>query len=217
MSQRQIQSVLFAILIFDEPGSDELRDRYRQRHLEYLKEFDEQTLFAGPITTDPGSEDLGSFRLIRFTGREAALKHIKDEPYVIGGIQKRWQIHRWEASLAYSWRNCPRARGNIQVLFHGLDKPGSGALRRQNTPANLAYLEQRRDCIMARGPLLTDDGETQIGSIFLADLKDLESAREFIDNMPFNKVGLYHNITFHRWRFGRVFDRFTTDPIHTIA
>ena len=49
----------FAILIYDEPGSAALRDQYRQAHLDYLKVFDAQTLFAGPFTTDDASADLG--------------------------------------------------------------------------------------------------------------------------------------------------------------
>jgi uncharacterized protein YciI len=51
----------FAILIYDEPDSAALRDQYRQTHLDYLKVFDAQTLFAGPFTTDDESADLGSY------------------------------------------------------------------------------------------------------------------------------------------------------------
>jgi len=61
---------------------------------------------------------------------------------------------------------------------------------------------------MSRGPLLADDGETQIGSVLLLDVPDMHAARAFIDNMPFTKAGLFENVTMHRWRFGRVFDRF---------
>src|SRR5689334_18395012 len=46
-----------------------LRDQYRQSHLDYLKVFDMQTLFAGPFTTDDESADLGSLRLIEFPDR----------------------------------------------------------------------------------------------------------------------------------------------------
>tara|TARA_B100000315_G_scaffold171844_1_gene160379 strand:- start:366 stop:974 length:609 start_codon:yes stop_codon:yes gene_type:complete len=200
--------MLYAILIFDEPDSAALRDQYRQCHLDYLQDFDEQTMFAGPFTTDDESADLGSLRLIEFPSREAATKHVEDEPYVIGGVQKRWHIHRWEASIPYTWRDCPRTEGNIQVLFHALDKPDAGALRKENTPANLAYLEENRNSVMSRGPLLADDGETQIGSVFLLDVGDIDAAHRLKDNMPFYQVGLFQDITFHRWRFGRVFDRF---------
>jgi len=200
--------MLFSILIFDEAGSSDLRDKYRSRHLDYLKEFDDQTMFAGPFTTDDGSEDLGSLRLIDFPSRDAADKHVADEPYVTGGVQKRWHIHRWETSTPYTWRDCPRQEGNIQVLFHALDKPDAGTLRKDNTAANLAYLEEHRNSVISRGPLLADDGETQIGSVFLLDVKDMGAARKLRDNMPFYDVGLFQDITFHRWRFGRVFDRF---------
>ena len=62
----------FAILIYDEPDSAALRDQYRQTHLDYLKVFDAQTLFAGPFTTDNESADLGSLRLIEFPDRATA-------------------------------------------------------------------------------------------------------------------------------------------------
>jgi uncharacterized protein YciI len=85
----------FAILIYDEPDSAALRDQYRQTHLDYLKVFDAQTLFAGPFTTDNESADLGSLRLIEFPDRATAHRHVAEEPYVIGGVQKRWYIQRW--------------------------------------------------------------------------------------------------------------------------
>ena len=97
--------MLFSILIYDEPNSAALRDKHRKAHLDYLKEFDDQTIFAGPFTTDDESEDLGSLRLIDLPDRAAAEKNVADEPYVIGGVQKRWQIHRWRSSLPYTWQH----------------------------------------------------------------------------------------------------------------
>ena len=47
--------MLFSILIYDEPNSAALRDEHRKAHLDYLKEFDDQTLFAGPFTSDDES------------------------------------------------------------------------------------------------------------------------------------------------------------------
>jgi len=198
----------FAIIIFDEPDSAALRDEFRQRHLDYLKEFDNQTLFAGPFTTDDESADLGSLRLIEFPDRAAAEQHVVDEPYVIGGVQKRWMIHRWQTHVAQTWRDCARQEGNIQVMFHALDGDGTAELRKETTPANLAYLTEHADNVMARGPLLSDDGDSQIGSCFLMDVADMAAAQALKDNMPFTKAGVFDQITFHRWRFGRVFDRF---------
>ncbi len=55
----------FAIMLYDEPDSAALRDQYRQTHLDYLKVFDDQTLFAGPSQLDhttlaPGRQGAGA-------------------------------------------------------------------------------------------------------------------------------------------------------------
>ena len=198
----------FAILIYDEPGSAALRDQYRQVHLDYLKVFDAQTLFAGPFTTDDESSDLGSLRLIAFPDRAAADRHVAEEPYVMGGVQKRWSIQRWLPRSPYSWRDCPRIKGHIQAMFHGLDQPGAGALRHKFREAHAAYLAQHASMVMARGPLVADDGEEPIGSVLLLDVPDMDAARAFMEQEPFYSNGVYKDINFHRWRFGRVMDRF---------
>ena len=171
----------FAILIYDELDSAALRDQYRQTHLDYLKVFDAQTLFAGPFTTDDESADLGSLRLIEFPDRATGERHVAEEPYVIGGVQKRWYIHRWLPRSPYSWRDCPRTKGHIQAMFHGLDQPGAGALRQKFRAAHEAYLDQHASMVMARGPLVADDGEQPIGSVLLLDVPDMDTARVFME------------------------------------
>ncbi len=198
----------FAIMMYDEPNSAAMRDERRAAHLEYLKAFDDQTLFAGPFTTDDESADLGSFRLADFPDRAAAEKHVADEPYVIGGIQKRWEIHRWRGSVPYTWRDCPRKEGNIQALVYGLDNPDGMAKRTENRDAHEAYLEKHGDNIMVRGPLLEDDGVNSIGTIILLDVPDLDAGRALLEDEPFRKAGVYRELAYYRWRFGRVSDRF---------
>jgi uncharacterized protein YciI len=198
----------FAILIYDEPDSAALRDQFRQAHLDYLKEFDAQTLFAGPFTTDDEAADLGSLRLIEFPDRAAADRHVDDEPYILGGVQKRWHIHRWLPRLPYSWRDCPRTQGHIQAMFHGFDQPGSSALRQEFRAVQEAYLARHASMVIARGPLVSDNGDTEIGSVFLLDVPDMDVARAFIEKAPFYSNGVYKDVDLHRWRFGRVMDRF---------
>ena len=198
----------FAILIYDEPNSAAARDKTRAAHLEYLKAFDDQTLFAGPFTTDDESADLGSLRLIDFPDRAAAEKHVAEEPYVIAGVQKRWVIHRWRGSVPYTWRDCPRKEGNIQAIFYATDLPGGMAKRTENREAHEAYLNENGDNIMVRGPLLDDDGVDSIGTLLLLDVPDLDSGDKLLKGDPFRKAGIYKELMYHRWRFGRVLDRF---------
>ena len=61
---------------------------------------------------------------------------------------------------------------------------------------------------MCRGPMLADDGAAQIGSVILLDIPHMAAGRSFLENEPFVKAGCFRDITFHRWRFGRVFDRY---------
>ena len=61
---------------------------------------------------------------------------------------------------------------------------------------------------MTRGPLLSDDGERHVGSVYLFDVRDLDAARDLVHDLPYSKGGLYGDEVLHRWRFGRVFDRF---------
>ncbi len=200
--------MLFSLLIFDVPDSASLRDEWRQRHLDYVKALDAETLFAGPFTTDDESADLGSLRLVDFEDRAAAERNVAEEPYVIGGVQTRWKIHRWRASTPHSWRDCPRREGNIQAMFHGLDGPKGPEIRAALRDAHAAYWEAHGQSVLVRGPLLADDGESAIGSVILMDVPDLAAARALMADEPFHKAGCYEDVIFHRWRFGRVFDRF---------
>ncbi|NQU70293.1 MAG: hypothetical protein HQ514_07070 [Rhodospirillales bacterium] len=200
--------MLFSILIHDEPNSAALRDQHRAAHLAYLEAFDDRTLFAGPFVTDDESADLGSLRLIDLPDRAAAEKHVADEPYVTGGVQKRWEIHRWKASIPTSWRDCPRKEGNIQAMFYGIDHPGGMVGRTEHRAAHEAHLNDHADTVMVRGPLLNDAGTESIGSVLLLDLPDLEAGRALFENEPFYKAGIYKDVKLHRWRFGRVLDRF---------
>ena len=56
--------------------------------------------------------------------------------------------------------------------------------------------------------MLADDGASPVGSVILMDLPDLAVGRTLLENEPFFKAGCYRDITIHRWRFGRVFDRY---------
>ena len=83
----------FAIRIYDVPDSGSLRDIHRKEHLDYLLEFNDQTLFAGPILTEDLTTELGSMRLIEFPDRAAAEKHVADEPYVRTSETTRTKAH----------------------------------------------------------------------------------------------------------------------------
>ena len=203
--------MLFAIKIYDKPGTGALRDAHRAAHLDYLKRFERETCFAGPLLTENLMTELGSHRLIDLPDRAAAERHAAEEPYVGGGVQHGNEIHRWSASLPHTWRDCPRQEGNVQYLIQAVDRPDGGSLRESLREKHNAYQTRVSDLFITRGPLLSDDGKRQIGSLMIIDVPDLGAAKTFWANEPFQMGGLFETVEFYGWRFGRVFDRFR-DP-----
>ncbi len=200
--------MLFAVKIYDIENSGPLRDQYRDAHLDYIASFEDQTMFAGPILTEDLETELGSHRLIDLPDRAAVDKHIEDEPYVVGGAQYGSEVHRWSASVPYTWRDCPRTEGNVQYLIHAIDRPDSDALRNELRAEHEAYQASVESLYITRGPLLSDDGERQTGSLMIIDVPNLAAAKEFWQNEPFVTGGLFERVEFYGWRFGRVFDKF---------
>ena len=201
--------MLFAVKLYDkdDPGGA-LRDANRAAHLEYLASFEDRTLFAGPILTEDREKELGSHRLIDLADRAEAEAHVAGEPYVQAGLQYGAEIHPWSASVPHDWRDCPRAEGNAQYLIHAIDKPDSDNLREDLRAEHEAYQASAAHLYITRGPLLNDNGACQIGSLMIIDVPGLAAAKAFWDGEPFNTGGLFENVEFYGWRFGRVFDRF---------
>lgn len=83
------------------------------------------------------------------------------------------------------------------------DREGAGEVRRENRPAHLEYA-RGTDLIRMAGPMLADDGETMIGSLFVVEADDLETVRRFAAADPYAKAGLFESVQIHpfRWLLG---------------
>ncbi len=81
-----------------------------------------------------------------------------------------------------------------------LDKPDHGAVRAENRPAHLGHLKAYEAHILAAGPLLGDDGESPAGSLLIMEFGDLEAAKSFANNDPYNKAGLFQSVDIRPWR-----------------
>ena len=74
------------------------------------------------------------------------------------------------------------------------DKADSLALRLENRPAHLAYLEQYADKLVLAGPLLTDDHQTPIGSLLILDFDDRAALDAFLAIEPYVVAGLFERV-----------------------
>ena len=184
------------------PGTDALRTATIDAHRHFLDGYPEVTWYSGPLFTDDNKNAIGSLRLIEFPGRDAALAYIHADPYTKAGIFEAINVERWKPALDVRQRDYPRKEGTMQFVIHCHDKP-DGERRAPLRDAHLDYLKAHKDIIVARGPLLDDDGVKTIGSVLILDVADKAQAEAFWSGEPFNRAGVYE-WTIERWRFGHV-------------
>ncbi|SNT62338.1 hypothetical protein SAMN05421812_11448 [Asanoa hainanensis] len=87
----------------------------------------------------------------------------------------------------------------MEFLCYHRDRPGSMPLRAELTEAHWSYMDGYAAELIARGPTLTDDGETATGSVHIVDLPDPAAARAFAFDEPNYQAGVYRDVLLRRW------------------
>src|SRR5688500_16265636 len=80
------------------------------------------------------------------------------------------------------------------------DRVGATALRDELLEEHWSYMDRYATQMIARGPTLTDDGETATGSVHILDLPDPAAARAFAFDEPNYQAGAYRDVLLRRWR-----------------
>lgn len=88
----------------------------------------------------------------------------------------------------------------MQFMVYCLDKPESASLRAATRAAHLEYLKGFMGNIVIAGPLLADDGQAMIGSLFLVEFPARADAERFSSGDPYRKAGLFQSVTITPWR-----------------
>ena len=83
-----------------------------------------------------------------------------------------------------------------------IDDPKYPERRARYREAHWEYFESHQDHFVARGATLTDDMETYLSSVIFVEFDDWEAVRNFIDNEPLNKNGVYEKVRISRWHKG---------------
>ena len=82
-------------------------------------------------------------------------------------------------------------------IFSLIDKPDSSALRQRVRPEHKAYLATMADRIAFAGPLVTDDGQTMLGSLLAIEFDSRDAAHAWLADEPFTRAGLYASTSIH--------------------
>ncbi len=80
------------------------------------------------------------------------------------------------------------------------DKPDRGHLRTETRAEHVAWLDAKKDILLAAGALIDDDGTGGHGGVLIIDADDRAAAEAFIAEDPFTKAGLFESVTVTRWR-----------------
>ena len=80
------------------------------------------------------------------------------------------------------------------------DKPDSEALRLANREDHLAWAASKANAIELAGPMLSDDGEHMLGSMFILDADSIDAVRAFNAEDPYTQAGLWGNVIVRPFR-----------------
>ncbi len=80
-------------------------------------------------------------------------------------------------------------------MVHCKDKPGHLQTRLDNRAAHLEYWRARLDKVVIGGPILTEDRQSMVGSLFVADIADRAELDALLAADPYVKAGLFESVT----------------------
>ena len=88
-------------------------------------------------------------------------------------------------------------------ILYNEDRPDGLAIREATRDAHLAYLERHKDKVVLGGGLLSEDGQTRLGSVFIINVSNRRAAEAFSTEEPFRKAGLFQTTKITRMRRGQ--------------
>ena len=80
------------------------------------------------------------------------------------------------------------------------DRPDSLELRMATRSAHLAFIDTVLEQVRLAGPMLSDDGERMLGSLFIIEADSLEAARALNARDPYLQAGLFGKVTIRPFR-----------------
>jgi uncharacterized protein YciI len=87
----------------------------------------------------------------------------------------------------------------MHFVIHCLDAEGALPTRLEHYESHKSYLASAPVNIVISGPLLADDAETMIGSLFVIDAADRAAVDSFHRDDPFFRAGVWEHVEIHHF------------------
>ena len=193
----------FHVQLIDNPETPEKRQETREAHWQYFDENAEYFVARGATLSDDGNQILSSVLFVEFDDWHRVRKFVDNEPHKKNGVYKEVHIRRWGFGLKRLQRDFPRKEGQVNWYIRGFGKPGAHEERMELLSAHRSYFEPYDvDRFIARGPVLSDDGEEWQGSANLICLPSRQAVEEFLADEPYYVNDLYERVVTERYKFG---------------
>ncbi|MCL6667447.1 YciI family protein [Streptomyces panaciradicis] len=171
----------------DRPGSAALREELLEAHWSYMDRYAAELIARGPTFAAGGDTPTGSVHIVELPDAAAARAFAFDEPNHQAGVYRDVLLRRWRNLLGRTmWQFPGGSSGGNRYLVLGF---GAGEGVDLEPPSD-------RDELVAYGPLLSDDGETWLGTAALLRAPDPQAARAVLS------VDGYAAVEVHEWEFG---------------
>jgi uncharacterized protein YciI len=189
----------------DKPGSEALREQMGEAHWSFMGRYAEMMIARGPTLTADRATATGSMHIVDLPDAAAARAFAFEEPNYIAGVYSEVMVRRWRNALGrtmWEFEGDTAADRRFLVIGHGnpdtraVDSALRTAQRRYF--ADGGYLKR----MIARGPLLSDDGRDWVGDATLIALPERATVEAMLASAPFAGAGLYANVEVHDWDFG---------------
>ncbi|MFF9571401.1 YciI family protein [Streptomyces sp. NPDC014685] len=170
----------------DRPASLALREELLEKHWSYMDRYAKELIARGPTFAEDGETPTGSVHIIDLPDPATARAFAFDEPNYQAGAYRDVLLRRWRNVLGRTMWDFPGGRsGGNPYLVLGLGEGPAADL----TPPD-------QDELIAYGPLLSDDGDTWLGTAALLRAPNPDTARAVLT------PDRYATIEVHPWEFG---------------
>jgi uncharacterized protein len=187
----------------DRPGSEALLEELGEAHWSYMDRYADVMIARGPTLAD--GRHTGSLHIVDLHDLAAAHTFARDEPYSRAGVYSDVLVRRWTNELGRTmWEYNGDPAHNLRFLVLGHARPGA-------TPACASLVDEHDryfrehgylERLIARGPLLSDDGREWLGTAMLVELPHRAAVDVMLASEPFASAGLYAEVEVHDWEFG---------------
>jgi uncharacterized protein len=91
----------------------------------------------------------------------------------------------------------------LHFVIHAMDKKDSLTIRAKFYRAHRVHLDEAGTHgvdVLTAGPLVAEDGETPIGSLFIVEAKDRAAVEAFTRSDPYHVNNVWERIDIHTYR-----------------